>query len=36
VHFRKSFYTASALEILAVAKSAGVTIAQPVAQFDQD
>jgi hypothetical protein len=33
--FRKTFYTASALEILAAAKSAGVTIAQPLAQFDK-
>jgi hypothetical protein len=33
--FRKYFYAASPLDILAAAKSAGVTIAQPVAQFDE-
>src|ERR1700731_5294018 len=33
--FRKYFYAASPLDILAAAKSAGVTIAQPGAQFDE-
>jgi hypothetical protein len=33
--FRKYFYAASPLDILAAAKSAGVTIAQPVARFDE-
>jgi uncharacterized protein YecT (DUF1311 family) len=33
--FRKYFYAAGPLDILAAAKSAGVTIAQPVAQFDE-
>jgi hypothetical protein len=35
VSFRKYYYAASPLDILTAAKRAGVTIAQPVAQFDE-